>query len=138
MPIGNARSCNQAIEWMRKKHKFIREGEKMIRLYDDIVTYKDEQEWADLACIECYMKQFGLPEDVVIKEFQRKIENGWKVINEECLRPRTISAQLVAAVLNMVRLTDATYRYDDGYTNSEKNLKDIIIELFIDEITINI
>lgn len=84
------------------------------------------------------MKQFGLPENVVVKELARKIENEWKVINEECLRPRTLSVQLVIAVLNIVRLTNATYRYDDCYTYSEKNLKDIITEMFIDEITINI
>ena len=70
-----------------------------------------EQERGNIASsIECYMKQHGVSEQQAYEEFHKQLENAWKDINEECLRP--------TAVLNFSRAADEVYKgQKDAFTH---------------------
>lgn len=62
------------------------------------------------------------------------IENAWKDINEGCLKPREVSMDLLAPILNLARMIDVVYKYDDGFTFPETTLKEYIILLLVNSL----
>lgn len=98
---------------------------------------KEEQERGHVATgVECYVKQYGISKKEAIDEFYKRIDDAWKDINEEFLRPTSVSINLLMLVLNLTRIADVVYKNADGYTHPENVLKDHIINLFIDPIAI--
>ena len=57
-------------------------------------------------------------------------ENAWKDINEGCLKPREVPMDLLAPVVNLARMIEVAYKYNDGFTFPEKTLKEYITLLF--------
>lgn len=82
--------------------------------------------------VDAYMKTFGVSENVAVNEIMKKVENAWEDINEGCLKPREVPMDLISPIVNLARMTDVAYRYDDGYTFPEKTFKEYITLLFID------
>ena len=88
--------------------------------------------------IECYMKQYDVSEEVVCNKFRKEIENAWKDINKEFLRPTAVPKPLLNRVLNLSRAMDAFhkgedgYTFVDGYTHVGKVMKDNVTSLLID------
>ena len=66
------------------------------------------------------MKQHGVKEEEAYKLFGEEIENAWKDINKEFLKPTAVANSLLERVLNLTRVTDVTYTGDDCYTNPHK------------------
>lgn len=81
------------------------------------------------------MEQNGISREETFEEFKRMIANGWKDINEECMRPTVVPMRLLLVVLNIVRLVEMFYKNDDGITNPEY-LKDYVAKLFIHPIPV--
>ncbi|KAJ6299007.1 hypothetical protein OIU76_020058 [Salix suchowensis] len=93
---------------------------------------KDEQTRAHVASsVECYMKEHGVSERKAVPELRKKIENAWKEINQECMKPAQVPPKLLARMLNIVRLVNVLYKDVDTFTNSE-HLKTFVTQLFID------
>ncbi|KAJ0431579.1 putative beta-farnesene synthase [Helianthus annuus] len=64
---------------------------------DDIATRKDERERNHLASsVECYMKQYEVSKEHTHELFSKLIEDNWKVINKESLRPTHIPINFVS------------------------------------------
>ncbi|EEF48744.1 conserved hypothetical protein [Ricinus communis] len=59
----------------------------------------------------------------------------WKEINEECMRRSQVSVGHLMRIVNLARLTDVSYKYGDGYTDSQQ-LKQFVKGLFVDPISI--
>ncbi|THF99378.1 hypothetical protein TEA_019104 [Camellia sinensis var. sinensis] len=96
----------------------------------------EEQERGHVATgLDCYMKQHGVSKQEAIVELYKMIENAWRDINEEMLKPTAISMKLLIRVLNLSRISDVVYKYVDGYTHPEI-IKDHVISLFEDPIPI--
>ena len=97
---------------------------------------KEEQERGHVVSgIECYMKQYGVSEKEVVDEFEKRVSNAWKDMCEECLLgPTAVSMHLLMRVVNLARVIDVIYKYQDGFTHSEHVLKDFITSLFINSI----
>ena len=75
-----------------------------------------EQERGYVAsAVECYMKQHGVSEQVVHDELNRQVDDAWKDINEECMRPTVVPMPLLMCVLNLARLIDVIYKYNDVF-----------------------
>lgn len=85
--------------------------------------------------VECYMKQHGVSESEAIAELYKKVENTWKDMNEEIIRPTVVSRDLLLRILNLSRQQDVMYKIGDGYTNPEL-FKDFVLALFVDPIPI--
>ena len=67
--------------------------------------------------VECYMKQYGVSEKEVYEKFLQQVEDEWKGINEELLRPTNVPMPLLMRVLNLSRVIDVIYIGEDGYTH---------------------
>lgn len=68
---------------------------------------------------------------MAILELMKMIENAWKDINEGCLKPTEVSVALLTPILNLARMIDVVYKFDDGFTFPGKTLKDYITLLFV-------
>ncbi|KAF2285852.1 hypothetical protein GH714_008426 [Hevea brasiliensis] len=122
-------ATKDAFEWVSSDPKILRASSIVCRLMDDIVSHEFEQKREHVASgVECYMKEHGVSEEVVLKLFRKQIANAWKDINEECLKPTPAPMPLLERVLNLARCIDIIYKDDDGYTNSHI-LKDHVASL---------
>ncbi|KAF8391450.1 hypothetical protein HHK36_023755 [Tetracentron sinense] len=127
----------ETFDVMVNEPKMVRASAIMARLMDDLVSHKFEQQRGHCASsVECYMKEHGVSEQQVHIEFQKRITNAWKGINEACLKPTVVPMPLLMRVLNLVRMLHVMYTGDDVYTNAESALKDYIALLLVDPIPI--
>ncbi|XP_052289130.1 (-)-germacrene D synthase isoform X1 [Citrus sinensis] len=127
----------ESFEWLFSNPRFIRASSIVCRLMDDIVSHKFEQSRGHVASsVECYMKQHGATEEEACNEFRKQVSNAWKDINEDCLRPTVVPMPLLMRILNLTRVIDVIYKYEDGYTHSAVVLKDFVASLFINPVPI--
>ena len=57
-------------------------------------------------------------------------------INEECLVPIVVPMPILMRVVNLARVINVIYRYEDGYTHSGTVLKDFVTSMLIDSVLI--
>ena len=81
------------------------------------------------------MKQHNLSEKAAVKDLEKMLEDAWKDMNEECMRPTAVPRDLLLRLLNFARVTYFFYKHGDGYTHPEY-VKDDIRALFVDPIPI--
>ncbi|KAI3515130.1 hypothetical protein L1887_13881 [Cichorium endivia] len=121
-----------ALAWYESHPKTLQASELISRLQDDVMTYQFERERGQSATgVDSYIKTYGVTEKEAIDELNKMIENAWKDINEGCLKPREVSMDLLAPILNLARMIDVVYRYDDGFTFPGKTMKEYITLLFV-------
>lgn len=86
--------------------------------------------------VESYMKEYGTSRKETIGKLNMMIENAWKDLNEECMRPTIVPIPVLNTVLvNFLRLAEVCYGKTDGLTNAGY-LKEYIIKLFINKMHI--
>ncbi|KAL4272862.1 hypothetical protein GQ457_13G000910 [Hibiscus cannabinus] len=125
----------EAFEWLRNDHKIMKVTNAIGRLMDDIASHKFEQlREHSPSSVECFMKQHKLSEELTLKYFAKLLEDAWKDVNEECMRPTTVHRDLLIRPLNFARASYLCYKHGDGYTHPEY-LKDDIFTLFVDPIS---
>ncbi|KAL9457852.1 hypothetical protein AB3S75_006822 [Citrus x aurantiifolia] len=126
----------ESFEWLFSNPRSVRATSAVYRLVNDIMSHKFEQSRGHVASsVECYMKQYQATEEEAYNELRKQVSNAWKDINEDCLRPTVVPMPLLMRILNLTRVADVIYKYEDGYTFSEV-LKDIIASLFINPVPI--
>ncbi|XP_074281379.1 valerianol synthase TPS8-like [Silene latifolia] len=117
--------------------KAIRACEVIGRLMDDIVSHQEEQARGHVASgVECYMKDYNLSREEVVAIFHKMFEDAWKDLNEELLVKANPSENhlprpVLKRILNLSRVVDALYKVIDGYTYSEKLIKEDIITTYL-------
>ena len=84
--------------------------------------------------VDSYMKTYEVTEKEAVNELNKMIEDAWKDINEGCLKTTEVSMDVIAPILNLARMIDVVYRYDDGFTFPEKSMKEYITILFVDSV----
>ncbi|XWS10564.1 hypothetical protein CRYUN_Cryun38cG0006500 [Craigia yunnanensis] len=127
----------EAFEWLLSEPKIMTATNIIGRIMDDIVSHEFEQLREHCpSSVECYMKEQNLSEKDALLDLQKKLEDAWKVINEECFRPTAIPRDLLLPPLNLARASYLFYKHGDGYTNPDPYVKDEISALFIDPIPI--
>nr|AZI95582.1 germacrene A synthase [Cichorium intybus] len=125
-----------ALAWYESHPKTLQASELISRLQDDVMTYQFERERGQSATgVDAYIKTYGVSEKEAIDELKIMIENAWKDINEGCLKPREVSMDLLAPILNLARMIDVVYRYDDGFTFPGKTMKEYITLLFVGSVS---
>ncbi|KDO56474.1 hypothetical protein CISIN_1g047694mg, partial [Citrus sinensis] len=76
-----------AYEWLRSQPKIMTASFTLSRLIADLA----EQERGHVASVvESYMKEYGTSGEETAEEFKKMIADGWKDINEECMRPTIV------------------------------------------------
>lgn len=89
---------------------------------------KIELERGDVASgIECYMNEYGVTTEAARMEIRKIIENNWKDLNQEYLKPTLVIPKvLLMPVINFTRVAEFFYEDEDAYTFSKNNLKDVV------------
>ena len=82
------------------------------------------------------MKQHGVSEQVVHDELKMQVDDAWKDINEECMRPTVVPMPLLMRVLNLARVIDVVYKEGDGYTHVGKEMKTNVELVLINRVPI--
>ncbi|KAJ8753372.1 hypothetical protein K2173_019771 [Erythroxylum novogranatense] len=129
-------STKEAIEWVQNFPKIVEASFIISRLMDDIASHTFEQERPHVAsAVECYLKQFGgASKEEATGYFCKEIVNGWKDINEQCLKPTPVPLFFLERILNPARVVDAIYKDDDAYTNSYL-LRDTIASVLMESLS---
>ncbi|KAK1422017.1 hypothetical protein QVD17_24853 [Tagetes erecta] len=123
----------EAFTWYQTHPKILTASEIIARLHDDVMTFEYERERAATATgVDSYMKTFGVSEKVAIEAVVEIVENAWKDINEGCLKPREVPMDLLAPIVNLARMIDVAYKFDDGFTFPETTFKEYITLLFFE------
>ncbi|GAB4836540.1 hypothetical protein Ancab_001453 [Ancistrocladus abbreviatus] len=124
-----------SFEWISQLPKILNASCLICRLQDDIVGHKFQKSRDHVvSAIDCYMRQYNVSEEHVYEELNRQMEDAWKDVNQEMLKPTVVPMPLLTCVLNLTRVVHVMYKDEDGYTTVNQNMKDIIRVLFIDSV----
>ncbi|OIT00339.1 (-)-germacrene d synthase [Nicotiana attenuata] len=130
-------AIKEAFDWISTEPIILVASCIIARLLNDLVTHEIELERGDVASgIECYMNEYGVTKEEAYVEIKKIIENRWKDLNRECLKPTAVPRILLMPVLNLTRVAEFFYKDEDAYTFSKYNLKDVVSMVLIDPIAI--
>jgi (-)-germacrene D synthase len=82
------------------------------------------------------MREYDMNREAAIQECQKKIDNAWKDINQECLKPTEVPLPILTCVLNLSRFIEVFYKDTDNYTHSDGLMKTYINDLLVNPIEI--
>ncbi|KAF8408840.1 hypothetical protein HHK36_004909 [Tetracentron sinense] len=126
-------ATKEALDWVTSLPKLSRSSCIIGRLMDDIKSNKFEQKRGHVSSsVQCYMKEYNVSEEEACKKLQKMVEMTWKDINKECLAPTPVPFPLLMPMVNIARMSELTYMYEDGFTNSSGRTKENIASLLID------
>ncbi|KAL7233712.1 hypothetical protein ACSBR1_017346 [Camellia fascicularis] len=129
----------EAFDWVSSDPLIVQASSVVCRLMDDMVSHKFEQKRGHVvSAVECYMKQYGASEEEVLVEFQKRVTNTWKDINQECLCPTAAPMPLLLRVVNLARVINVLYKDEDGYTHSGTKLKAFVTLVLSDSMPTSI
>nr|AIG92847.1 sesquiterpene synthase 6 [Matricaria chamomilla var. recutita] len=119
-------------KWVSSYPPIIKASCVIVRLMDDIVSHKEEQERGHVASsIECYSKESGATEEEACEYISSKVEDAWKVINRESLRPTAVPFPLLMPAINLARMCEVLYSVNDGFTHAEGDMKSYMKSYFV-------
>ncbi|KAK9155486.1 hypothetical protein Sjap_002966 [Stephania japonica] len=105
----------EVFEWAMSEANFVRASAIICRLMNDVVSRKFEQERGHVAsAMECYMNQYGLPEEEVEAELNKQVEEAWKELNKGLLRPTAFPMPILMRVVNLSRMIYVLYKHEDA------------------------
>ncbi|KAL3740130.1 hypothetical protein ACJRO7_021418 [Eucalyptus globulus] len=124
------------LDWLFNDPKILKASTIICRLMDDLATHKFEQSRGHVdSAVQCYMKLYGVTEQEAENNLHKQVNDSWKDINEECLRPTAVAMPLLVGILNLSRVMDVLYKDGgDHYTNPHIALKDYIHSVLIDPV----
>nr|WBW04473.1 terpene synthase [Ficus esquiroliana] len=128
-------ATEEAFEWASKYPKIISAASVICRLMDDISGHKIERERGHVATsVECYVKQYDVSEKEAYIVLNKKVDDAWKDINEECLVPLDVPMPLLMRLVNLTRAMHVLYKDGYNYTNAGGLMKNLIKSTFVDSI----
>ncbi|KAG7980231.1 hypothetical protein I3843_05G171300 [Carya illinoinensis] len=135
--LGMRDATKEVFDWSCSNPKIVRAAETICRLMDDLVSSEFEQKRGHVvSAIDCYIKQHNVTRHEVEEEFKKQIEDAWKDINSEFLKPTQVPKHFLEQVLNLSRVMDVIYKDDDGYTKVTQVLIDGVTSLLVDPVQI--
>ncbi|KAG6655098.1 (-)-germacrene D synthase-like [Carya illinoinensis] len=133
--LGMRDATKEVFDWSCSNPKIVRAAETICRLMDDLVSSEFEQKRGHVvSAIDCYIKQHNVTRHKVEEEFKKQIEDAWKDINNEFLKPTQVPKHFLERVLNLSRVMDVIYKDDDGYTKVTQVLIDGVTSLLVDPV----
>nr|QYL01198.1 terpene synthase 8 [Stevia rebaudiana] len=124
-------------KWVSTYPPIVKASCLIFRLMNDMVNRKDEQERKHVATsVECYMKQYGVSKEHTLELFSKLIEDNWKVINKNSLRPTDVPGPLLMSPINFTRVCNILYSPVDNYTQAGKELIDYIKSLLVNPMSV--
>ncbi|KAM7469406.1 hypothetical protein LguiA_007589 [Lonicera macranthoides] len=112
----------ETLDWVSNDPLIVRASTVICRLTNDMVGHQFEQERGHIAsAVECYMKQYNATKEDAFVEFNRRLTNAWKDLNQECLAQTAVQMNLIERVLNLARVIDLLYKDKDWDKAKESN-----------------
>lgn len=101
---------------------------RILRLWDDLGTAKEEQERGDLAsCVQLFMKEKSLTEEEARSRILEEIKGLWRDLNGELVYNKNLPLSIIKVALNMARASQVVYKHDqDTYFSSVDNYVDAL------------
>ncbi|KAI3736089.1 hypothetical protein L6452_15622 [Arctium lappa] len=128
---GHDSVTEDTFKWVSTYPPLVKASCLILRLMDDIATHKEQERNHVASSIECYMKQYGVSEEETREVFSKQVEDGWKVINRESLRPTGVSRPLLMPPINLARVCDVLYKIGDNYNHVGKEMINRIKSLLV-------
>uniref|UniRef100_A0A1D1ZD67 (-)-germacrene D synthase n=1 Tax=Anthurium amnicola TaxID=1678845 RepID=A0A1D1ZD67_9ARAE len=126
-------ATKETFDWLKHFPKIVKASTIICRLMSDIVAYEFEEKRHHIAStVQSYVKEYGVSNEKACQRLKDMINDAWKVMNEECLRPTIIPLQLLMSSFNLSRVMETYYKYSDGYTESSSATKDLISLLLME------
>uniref|UniRef100_A0A1W7HBY8 Putative geraniol synthase n=1 Tax=Scoparia dulcis TaxID=107240 RepID=A0A1W7HBY8_SCODU len=121
----------QNVKLMAKPYpKIFSNSGKILRLWDDLGTSKEEQDRGDnSSLIPLFMKERNLAKEERAREhLTRLILNEWKDLNSELVGANALPLSLVRACFNMARTSQVIYQHqEDNYMSSVDKIFSFLI-----------
>ncbi|PWA51042.1 germacrene D synthase [Artemisia annua] len=128
----------ESFKWIDTFPPLVKASSAVCRIMDDIVGHKEEQQREHVASsVESYMKQHDVTNVKKVYEFlNQQVENGWKEMNRESLICKDVPRPVITWLINLARVMDLLYKYDDTYTRVGEELKDNIKQCFVHSMSV--
>ncbi|XP_050215542.1 probable terpene synthase 6 [Mercurialis annua] len=122
-------------QWIESTPKIIRLSKSMGRLMNDILPHEVEKEQTGNCTlgVKSYMEQYGVSQEEAMEEIRKLCKNGWKDINQDCMKPTVVPRIVVENYVQLARLAHFFYESVDYYTHSIY-MKDILTSLFLKQL----
>lgn len=120
-------------KWLETNPKLVEASKFFGRLLNDMVARKDEEKEGHCLAGNCYMKEYGVSKEKAMEELRKMCDNAWKDMNEESMRPTAVPMPLITSIVNLARMMEVVFQYDDGYTIAS-SLKDHVTLMFVEPI----
>ncbi|XP_076936082.1 sesquiterpene synthase TPS1-like [Bidens hawaiensis] len=130
-------AIEEAFKWALKFPPLVVAASVISRIMDDIIGHKEEGKRKHVvSTIECYMKEHDVKEEYVYDLFKQRVEDAWKDMNRELLMCKDISMTLKMRVINLGRVIEVIYKYDDTLKNVGKEMQDNIKSCFVNAMSV--
>ncbi|KAK1427999.1 hypothetical protein QVD17_16805 [Tagetes erecta] len=127
----------EAFKWALSFPPLVQASCVINRIMDDIIGHKEERQRKHVvSTVECYMKEHDVDEEYVYDLFKQRVEDAWKDMNRELLICKDVPMALKMRVLNLARVIETLYKYDDTLKNVGEELKDNIKSFFINAMSV--
>lgn len=80
------------------------------------------------------MKEHNTNMDEACNKLQVLVEDAWKDLNKEYLKPMDVSFPLLDRIINFARMVEDFHKHIYAYNNSKTTMKDWIILLFVEPV----
>ncbi|KAF5796699.1 putative germacrene-A synthase [Helianthus annuus] len=127
----------ESYKWTLSNPPLVKAASVVNRIMNDIAGHKEEQQRKHVvSSVESYMKEHEVTEEYVYDLFNQRVEDAWKDMNHEWLTCKDIPMALKLRVINLARVIETLYKYDDTLKNVGEELKDNIKSLFINAMSV--
>ncbi|KAF8006937.1 hypothetical protein BT93_K1051 [Corymbia citriodora subsp. variegata] len=123
-----------AFDWLLfSDPKMVKASAVVTRIMDDIAGHQFEQERGHVASsVECFMKQYRVPEAEAKKELRKQVVDAWKDISEELRRPTVVPVPLLERILNLTRCAHMVYNDEkDHYSHAGTKFKNFVTSVLV-------
>ncbi|KAH9626785.1 hypothetical protein KSS87_001944 [Heliosperma pusillum] len=131
-------ATEEAFKWVSQTPKPVRASCIIGRVVGDIASHKLEKNRNHVAsAVQCYMSQYGVSEEEAEVKLRGLVEEAWKDLNQEMLRPTKLPRPLMMRILSLSRVIEVFYRLgEDDYTVVSDNMKEKIHAVLIDPVMV--
>ncbi|KAI3711046.1 hypothetical protein L2E82_40850 [Cichorium intybus] len=123
-------------KWVSTYPPIVKASCLILRIMDDIAAHKEEQDRNNVvSSVKCHKNKFGVSGEDACESLSQKVENAWKVINRESLRPTQIPLPLLTPAINLARVCDVLYKVNDSYNHAGEEviyyIKSLLVHPFV-------
>ncbi|TXG67807.1 hypothetical protein EZV62_009082 [Acer yangbiense] len=133
--VTNNSITKEDLAYLEEYPNIIRCSSMILRLADDLGTSSDEMKRGDVPkSIQCYMQETGASEEEAREHIQGLICATWLKMNKERIGNHHISNTFAGVAMNLARMAQCMYQFEDGHSVPDKETKHRVLSLFINPI----